>query len=98
MAIYFESESFVPDGADMPTLKNQPQRMATRGAAVRRLDHVNVWCRDIDENTDNRTSTLGFLISEQVLDYDCKRIGAWLHVTPKSYDLAYGRTDPAGMG
>jgi catechol 2,3-dioxygenase len=98
MAVYYDSEYFVPDGPDTPTLKNQPQRMATRGAAVRRLDHVNVWCRDIDENTDYMTSTLGFRISEQVLDDDGKRIGAWLHVTPKSYDLAYGRTDPAGVG
>ena len=42
--------------------------------------------------------TLGFRISEQVLDDDGKHLGSWLHVTPKSYDLAYGRIDPAGMG
>jgi catechol 2,3-dioxygenase len=98
MSIYYESDYYVPEGVHAPTLKNQPQRMATRGAAVRRLDHVNVWCRDIDENTAYMTSTLGFRISEQVFDDDGKRLGSWLHVTPKSYDLAYGRTDPAGMG
>jgi catechol 2,3-dioxygenase len=97
MSVYFESEYHVPAGGDVPTLKNQPQRLITRGAAVRRLDHVNVWCLDIDENTDYMVDTLGFRISEQVLGDDGRRIGAWLHVTPKSYDLAYGRTDPAGV-
>jgi catechol 2,3-dioxygenase len=72
--------------------------MATRGAAVRRLDHVNVWCRSIDENSAYMVDTLGFRISEQVLDDDGKQLGSWLHVTPKSYDLAYGRNDPDGMG
>jgi catechol 2,3-dioxygenase len=98
MSIYYDSEYFVPVGDGAPTLKNQPQRMTTRGAAVRRLDHVNVWCRDIDVNTEYMTSNLGFRISEQVLDDDGKRLGSWLHVTPKSYDLAYGRIDPAGVG
>ena len=42
--------------------------------------------------------TLGFRISEQVLDDDGRLVGSWLHVTPKSYDLAYGRIDPAGVG
>ena len=46
MSIYFESGYYEPAGGEVPTLKNQPQRMSTRGAAVRRLDHVNVWCRE----------------------------------------------------
>jgi catechol 2,3-dioxygenase len=97
MSLYFESEYHTGTGEQAPALKNQPQRMSTRGVAVRRLDHVNVWARDIDENTDFMVDVLGFRISEQVLDDDGKRLGAWLHVTPKSYDLAYGRIDPAGM-
>ena len=42
--------------------------------------------------------TLGFRISEQVLADDGRSLGSWLHVTPKSYDLAYGRNDPTGVG
>ena len=98
MSIYFESEYFEPAGDEVPTLKNQPQRMSTRGAAVRRLDHVNVWCRDIDVNSAYMVDTLGFRISEQVIGDDGRLVGSWLHVTPKSYDLAYGRVDPAGVG
>jgi catechol 2,3-dioxygenase len=98
MAIYYDSEHFVPAGARTPALKNQPQRMSVQGAAVRRLDHVNVWCRDIDLNADYMVDSLGFRVSEQAVDAEGRRTGAWLHVTPKSYDLAYGRVDPAGVG
>jgi catechol 2,3-dioxygenase-like lactoylglutathione lyase family enzyme len=42
--------------------------------------------------------TLGFRVSEQVVGDDGRLMGSWLHVTPKSYDLAYGRVDPAGVG
>ena len=72
--------------------------MSVRGAAVRRLDHVNVWCRDIDANADYMVDVLGFRVSEQAVDAEGRRTGAWLHVTPKSYDLAYGRVDPEGVG
>ena len=72
--------------------------MSTRGVGVRRLDHVNVWCRDIDENSAYMVETLGFRVSEQVVGDDGRLVGSWLHVTPKSYDLAYGRVDPAGVG
>ena len=85
-------------GNQLPTLKNQPQRMSTRGVGVRRLDHVNVWCRDIDENSAYMVETLGFRVSERVVGDDGRLVGSWLHVTPKSYDLAYGRVDPAGVG
>jgi catechol 2,3-dioxygenase len=97
MSLYFESEYHAPAGEQVPTLKNQPQRIGTRGAAVRRLDHVNVWARDIDVNSDFMVDVLGFRISEQVLGDDGRQLGSWLHVTPKSYDLAYGRIDPDGM-
>ena len=61
-------------------------------------DSVNVWCRDIDENSGYMVETLGFRVSEQVVGDDGRLVGSWLHVTPKSYDLAYGRVDPAGVG
>ncbi len=97
MQIYYESAYYEPAGDLVPSLKNQPQKMTTRGAAVRRLDHVNVWCRDIGENSAYMVDHLGFRVSEQVLDDDGRHLGSWLHVTPKSYDLAYGRNDPDGL-
>jgi catechol 2,3-dioxygenase len=98
MALYYESAYHEPPAERVPTLKNQPEKMSTRGVGVRRLDHVNVWCRDMDACSRYMIDTLGFRQSEQVLDDDGRQLGSWLHVTPKSYDLAYGRTDPAGVG
>lgn len=98
MSVYYDSEYYVAADGQTPALKNQPQRMSVRGAAVRRLDHVNVWCRDIDANADYMVDVLGFRVSEEAIDAEGHRTGAWLHVTPKSYDLAYGRVDPAGVG
>ena len=98
MSIYFESRYHEPAGDEVPALKNQPQRMSTRGVGIRRLDHVNVWCRDIDACSAYMVETLGFRVSEQVVGDDGRLVGSWLHVTPKSYDLAYGRVDPAGVG
>ena len=98
MSLYFESRYHEPVGDEVPALKNQPQRMSTRGVGIRRLDHVNVWCRDIDACSAYMVETLGFRVSEQVVGDDGRLVGSWLHVTPKSYDLAYGRVDPAGVG
>ena len=98
MSVYYDSLHFEPSGDRAPALKNQPERMSTRGVGIRRLDHVNVWCRDIDANSAYMADTLGFRVSEQVVGDDGRLVGSWLHVTPKSYDLAYGRVDPAGVG
>ena len=40
--LYYESERYVPPDHLKPALKNVPQRYVGRGAAVKRLDHVNV--------------------------------------------------------
>lgn len=98
LSLYYDSAYHVPEGDQVPTLKNQPQRMSTRGVGVRRLDHVNLWTLDIGESAAFMIDTLGFRISEQVLDDDGNHLGSWLHVTPKSYDIAFGRNDPSGMG
>ncbi|MGH3341462.1 MAG: VOC family protein [Carbonactinosporaceae bacterium] len=98
LAVYYDSEYHVPDGGQVPALKNQPQKMSTRGVGVRRIDHVNVWCRDVNAGSGFLVDHLGFRISEHIVDDDGRQLGSWLHVTPKSYDLAYGRVDPAGIG
>ncbi|MQA09350.1 MAG: catechol 2,3-dioxygenase [Pseudonocardiaceae bacterium] len=98
MAVYYGTEYYVPDEDQAPALKNQPQRMPACGVGVRRIDHVNVWCQDINANSDFLVDQLGFRISEHIVEDSGRQLGSWLHVTPKSYDLAYGRIDPAGVG
>lgn len=98
MALYFDSEPFEAKGDRRPTLKNQPERVADRGVGVRRLDHVNFRCVDVDANSTFARDALGFRLSEQIVtDEGDRQLGAWLHVTQKSYDLAYGGIDVEGV-
>ena len=80
-----------PTGADV-----DPRR---RRATVARTLNANVWCRDIDENS--RYMIRDPRLSDQRAGARRRRplsLGTWLHVTPKSYHLAYGRNDPTGVG
>ena len=45
--LYYEVERYDPPEHLRPSLKNQPQRYTGRGAAVKRLDHVNVLAADV---------------------------------------------------
>ncbi len=45
--LYYEVERYTPPPELRPALKNQPQRYVGRGAAVKRLDHVNVLAADV---------------------------------------------------
>lgn len=97
MALYFDSEPFDAPADRRPTLKNQPERMADRGVGVRRLDHINYRCLDVDANSTFAREVLGFRLSEQIVtDEHDRQLGAWLHVTQKSYDMAYGGVDVDG--
>lgn len=97
MEIYYESEKYRPYEALRPALKNQPQKFRARGVGVRRLDHVNLRCLDIDANSSFMRDRLGFRLTEQVVLDDGTQGAAWLNVTQKSYDIAYGGVDAAGM-
>ena len=47
LELHYEAERYEPPRAASPSLKNQPQRYVGRGAAVKRLDHVNVLAQDV---------------------------------------------------
>ncbi len=47
MEVLWESERYVAPDHLKPSLRNQPQRYTARGAAVKRLDHVNLLANDI---------------------------------------------------
>jgi catechol 2,3-dioxygenase len=98
MALYFDSAPYEAPADRRPTLKNQPQKLGDRGVGVRRLDHVNFRCLDVDANCTFVRDVLGFRMSEQIVtDEGDRQLGAWLHVTQKSYDIAYGGLDKDGM-
>ena len=60
MELYFETEKYVPPEHLRPALKNQPQRYVGRGAAVKRLDHVNVLAADVPPNREFACDALGY--------------------------------------
>jgi len=89
MEIYYEAERYQAPPELRPALKNQPQRYTGRGAAVRRLDHINLLADEVTPNRRFMESLLGFRLREQVILDDGVEAGAWLSVTPLTHDIAY---------
>ncbi|TCJ12711.1 catechol 2,3-dioxygenase [Rubrobacter taiwanensis] len=98
MEIYYKTEKYRPPEDLRPALKNQPQKFPARGVGVRRLDHVNLKALDIDANSGFLRDRLGFRLTEEVRLDDGRQGAAWMNVTQKSYDIAYGGIDAAGIG
>jgi catechol 2,3-dioxygenase len=89
MEVYYEAEKYrAPDGR-RPALKNQPQSHPNRGVGVRRLDHMNVLCREVTANREFMEEYLGFKLRENVVLDDGTEANAWISVTPLVHDIAY---------
>jgi catechol 2,3-dioxygenase len=89
MELYYESERYRPPERLRPRLKNVPQRYVGRGAAVKRLDHVNVLAADVAANRRFASEQLGFRLYEQVVLDDGSESGAWLSLTIAAHELIY---------
>ena len=85
------------DRAVVPTelttrLQNRPQRRPLTAAPVRRIDHVNVMCRDLDSVAEVgkfMRDTMGFRLREVFLGPDGKGIrGEWLSVSALVHEIA----------
>lgn len=87
--LYYETERYQPPEALRPRLKNVPQRYVGRGAAVKRLDHVNVLARDVAANRRFAQEQLGFRLYEQIVLNDGSESGAWLSLTIAAHELIY---------
>jgi catechol 2,3-dioxygenase len=96
MELYYESERYRPPPELKPALKNVPQRYVGRGAAVKRLDHVNVLCSDVASNRQFAQEQLGFRLYEQIILDDGSESGAWMSLTIAAHELIYV-ADNAGL-
>ena len=96
MELYYETERYVPPEHLRPALKNVPQRNPGRGAAVKRLDHVNVLARDVAANRAFAQEQLGFRLYEQIVLDDGTEAGAWMSLTIAAHELIYV-ADHAGL-
>jgi catechol 2,3-dioxygenase len=87
--IYYETERYIPPEHLRPALKNQPQRYVARGAAVKRLDHVNLLAADVAAVRAFAQDPLGYRLYEQVVLDDGREAGAWLSATIAGHELIY---------
>jgi catechol 2,3-dioxygenase len=87
--LYFETERYEPPEHLRPSLKNQPQRYTGRGAAVKRLDHVNVLAADVRSNRVFATDVLGYRLYERIELDDGTETGAWMSATIAAHELIY---------
>lgn len=98
MEIYYESEKYQAPPDQRSKLKNQPQRYSARGVSVRRIDHINLMCRDVTPNREFLQTTLGFRLRENLIPRPGLEAGAWLSVTPLVHDIAYTRDFTGTLG
>jgi catechol 2,3-dioxygenase len=89
MELYFETEKYHPPEHLRPSLKNQPQRYLGRGAAVKRLDHVNVLARDVLANRRFAQDALGYRLYERIELDDGSEAGAWMSLSIAAHELIY---------
>ena len=84
-----ETEKYVAPEHLRPALRNQPQRYVGRGAAVKRLDHINLLAADVRPNRVFAEDVLGFRLYERIELDDGVESGAWLSLTIAAHELIY---------
>ena len=89
--LYYEVERYDPPEHLRPSLKNQPQRYTGRGAAVKRLDHVNVLAADVRASREFAQQALGYRLYERIELDDGSEAGAWLSASIAAHELIYTR-------
>jgi catechol 2,3 dioxygenase len=89
LELFYEQDRYAAPEHLRPRLKNVPQRHVDRGAAVKRIDHVNVLCADVAANRRFASEQLGFRLYEQVVLDDGSEAGAWMSLTIAAHELIY---------
>jgi catechol 2,3-dioxygenase len=89
LELYYETDRYEPPEHLRPALKNVPQRYVGRGAAVKRLDHVNLLAKDVAANREFAQQQLGFRLYEQIINDDGSEQGAWMSLTIAAHELIY---------
>lgn len=89
MEIYWEVDRYEAPADQVSYYRNTPQKLANRGAMVRRLDHLHVLCNDVTGNRAFMRDLLGFHLRENIVIDDGRELSSWLSVTPLVHDIAY---------
>jgi catechol 2,3-dioxygenase len=91
MEILWETGRYEPPAELEPSWRNQPQRYTGRGAAVKRLDHVNLLANDVTAVREFAVGTLGYRHYEGIRLDNGLEAGAWLSLTIAAHELIYVR-------
>jgi catechol 2,3-dioxygenase len=89
MEILFDADRYVAPEHLKPALRNVPMRNTARGAAVRRLDHINLLARDVAACRRFAVDVLGFRHYEGIRLDDGAETGAWLSLSIAAHELIY---------
>ena len=87
--VYYEAERYEAPEHLRPFWRNQPQRYVGRGAAVKRLDPVNVLAADVRANRVFAQELLGYRLYERIELDDGTEAGAWLSLSIAAHELIY---------
>jgi catechol 2,3-dioxygenase len=87
--LYFECERYEPPEQLRPALKNVPQRYTGRGAAIKRLDHVNFLAADVRASRMFCVESLGYRLYERIELDDGSETGAWMSASIAAHELIY---------
>jgi catechol 2,3-dioxygenase len=89
MELIWDAERYAAPEHLKPALRNVPMRNTARGAAVKRLDHVNLLARDVAACRAFATDVLGFRHYEGIRLDDGDETGAWLSLSIAAHELIY---------
>ena len=87
--LFYEAERYAAPPHLAPSWRNQPQRYVGRGAAVKRLDHVNLLAADVRPTRDFCQDVLGYRLYERIELDDGTETGAWMSVSIAAHELIY---------
>ena len=87
--LFYEAERYVAPPHLTPSWRNHPQRYVGRGAAVKRLDHVNLLAADVRPTRAFCQDVLGYRLYERIELDDGTETGAWMSVSIAAHELIY---------
>jgi catechol 2,3-dioxygenase len=87
--LFYEAERYEAPPQLAPSWRNQPQRYVGRGAAVKRLDHVNLLAADVRPTREFCQDVLGYRLYERIELDDGTETGAWMSLTIAAHELIY---------
>ncbi|MCH6236379.1 VOC family protein [Cognataquiflexum rubidum] len=88
--IYFDTQKYKASTKNMSALKNTASKFPGKGINVRRIDHLNLFAKDVRAFRDFQLQNLGGMLTETIVDdtTDMNPKAVWFAVNSKSYDLA----------